>query len=86
MRIAPGPLILLLLLGFFLVAAGALMVMGGQRGAEAGGIGIILIGPLPIIIESPDPLSMLGLLGLVFIAFLAAIYVILRRRPEERAG
>jgi len=46
---------------------------------ESRGVGIVLIGPLPIVIESPDPALMMGLIGAVLIVFLAAVYIMLRR-------
>lgn len=85
MKISPEASSLLLMLGFFLVLTGFLLVLAGlfssSKVMDAGGGGLIIIGPMPIIFQGRlEPLAILLILIVVALVFLLPLLRLLRLR------
>lgn len=75
----------LFVLGLFLVFIGVFMLLIGIliQGVSSGqGLGIIIIGPLPIIIKS-DPTTTLGISIILLIVFISLIIYLMRKFSAE---
>jgi uncharacterized membrane protein len=77
----------LTLLGIAMVALGliALMILLGSLGGEVKGFGIILIGPIPIIVSdgASFPLVMLLAVALFLIVVFLVLRTTLRGHPQD---
>ena len=65
---------LLVFLGLLIIIAGILMSLD----LSGGGVGIVIIGPVPIVVKG-DPLTILGLSLVIFLLFILLILLTLRR-------
>ncbi len=79
----------LIALGLLLIALPLILLASTIGQGEMKSFGIILIGPIPLILSSENPLHFLGLVA-VFLIALAAIFFLVfrtyRNPPEEVIG
>lgn len=74
----------LLLIGFTMVIAGLLLVLfhSFELPRDSKFIGILLIGPIPIILDSSDPVASFGLIS-TFVGLIVLMVVLLRRAVAQ---
>ena len=89
--ISPGVSLTVLMIGTFLILIGFFLVLAGisspSRVTGAGGGGLIMIGPIPIIFYGRlCPLIILLILVAITIAFLLPLLHLLRLRREREKG
>jgi uncharacterized membrane protein len=71
----------ILFVGFILILFGfSTLDSGGDAAVNASSIGIILIGPIPIVLASQDPLFMVFLMLIVFLVFSLFLLLVFKGR------
>ena len=72
----------MLMAGFLVIFLGlALLLLGqaAQRGAEFRGIGIVLIGPFPLLLDTSNPALAIAAVATLLLVSILFIYIVARR-------